>query len=179
LCVITKIKWSNRFLCGPMGPKNRTCKVSVDGTDFMICELSPFNPQWFRHKHNGPGIRYKIAICLQTGWIVWINGNQSAGKWSDLKIFRHRLKQMLLPGEMVEADGTYNDPVCRHLKGNRCVSMQDRQARCTQVPSQTRDHQRFLQGLWLHEASLSPSIGETQRLLWRGGCHCAARLGVW
>jgi len=128
LCLVSLLRPDGQT--GPfMVPKNRTCKVSLDGTNFMICELSPFSSQWFGHKHNGPVVRCEVAICLQTGWVAWISGPCAAGKWSDLKIFRDRLRQMLLPGEMVEADGTHNDPARRHLKRNRHVFVQGRRAR--------------------------------------------------
>jgi hypothetical protein len=50
------------------------CLVSVDGTDYAIREPSPFNKKWYSHKMNGPGVRYEIAICIQTGVPVWTNG---------------------------------------------------------------------------------------------------------
>jgi hypothetical protein len=98
-----QINWQNRF----RGDRGKTCKVTIDGTDFRIEEPTPFSSNWFSHKFNGPGVRYEVAICIQTGDIVWINGPFKAGKWSDMKIFRRSLKQKLAPGEMVEADNGY------------------------------------------------------------------------
>lgn len=114
-----QIKWSNRY----QGDKGRTCLVSVDGTDFRICEPAiprgqrwiiwkgkrlSFHPKWHCHKHNGPGVRYEVAVCLQTGDIVWINGPFPCGKWPDKKIFKHKLIHKLDNNEMIEADGTYS-----------------------------------------------------------------------
>jgi hypothetical protein len=79
----------------------------VDGTDFRIQEPTPFNKEWYSHKFKGPGLRYEVAICIQTGDIVWINGPFKPGKWTDLKIFRRNLKHHLAPQEMVEADKGY------------------------------------------------------------------------
>ena len=95
----------------------------MDGTDYSIYEpslppgkprlrgkdgrLLPWNPRWFSHKYNGPGVRYETAINIQTGDIVWTKGPFPAGSWSDNKIFQHRLLHMLDDDEMVEADGTY------------------------------------------------------------------------
>jgi hypothetical protein len=45
-----------------------------------------------------------VAVCIQTGLIVWINGPFRAGKWPDVNIFRRDLKGKLLPGEMIGAD---------------------------------------------------------------------------
>ena len=85
--------------------------MTVDGTDFRINEPAPFSPKWFSHKYQAAGLRYEIGICIQTGDIVWVHGPFPAGAWSDLKIFKSKLAHLLLPGEMVEADGTY-----RHRK---------------------------------------------------------------
>lgn len=37
-----------------------------------IREPSPFNPKWYLHKRNGPGLHYDVAICISTGFIVWV-----------------------------------------------------------------------------------------------------------
>ena len=97
------IHLNNRF-------KNRNgsqCLLSVDGTDFKINEPRPFSRLWYSHKFNHAALRYEVAICIQTGEIVWINGPFAAGAWPDLNIFRGWLKKYLLPGERVEADNGY------------------------------------------------------------------------
>jgi len=98
-----KIRWSNRL----RKDRGRTCKVTVDGTDCPIQEPYPFDKKWYSHKFKGPGMRYEVAVAIQTGDIVWVYGPFKAGAWNDLKIFRHALRQRLAPGEMVEADKGY------------------------------------------------------------------------
>jgi hypothetical protein len=58
---------------------------------------------------NGPGVRYEIAICIQTGVPVWTNGPYPRGTWPDLRIARHALVDALDPGEYYLADGGYRD----------------------------------------------------------------------
>ena len=87
--LLLQIKWENRFL----GDKGKTCKVANDGTDFRIYEPQPFSKKWFSNKFNGPGLQYEVAINIQTGDIVWINGPYKCGAWTDIKIFRHKLKK--------------------------------------------------------------------------------------
>jgi hypothetical protein len=48
---------------------------------------------------NGPGLRYEIAICIQTGEPVWINGPFPCGSWPDLIIARNALVDALDAGE--------------------------------------------------------------------------------
>ena len=69
-----------------MAEPNQQCKVTVDGTDFRIQEPIPFNPKWYSYKFKGPGLRYEVAICIKTGWIVWVNGPFPAGEWPNRKI---------------------------------------------------------------------------------------------
>ena len=116
-CCSSQIKWSNRF----HNDKGRTCKVTVDGTDYSILEQPmkgkkrpkgkdgrrlKWNPKWYSHKYEGPGVRYETAVCIQTGDIVSIEGPFPAGSWPDSKIFNNKLRHMLLDDEMVEADST-------------------------------------------------------------------------
>jgi hypothetical protein len=89
--------------------------MTVDGTDCEIWEPHPFSRLWYSHKFKGPGLRYEIAVCIQTGDIVWVNGPYKCGRWPDLKIFRDRLKGLLIPREQVEADKGYRgDDKVRH-----------------------------------------------------------------
>ena len=86
----------------------KTAKVNVDGTDFRICNKKPFCKEWYSHKFNGPALRYEVASCIQTGDIVWINGPFKAGKYSDITIFRDKLKFKLKEAnEKAEADDGY------------------------------------------------------------------------
>jgi hypothetical protein len=82
--------------------------VTVDGTDFRVGEPNrSIQGRWNSHKINRAGLRYEIAICIQTGEIVWINGPFPCGEYPDVKIFRLRLKTLLAEGEKVESNGGY------------------------------------------------------------------------
>jgi hypothetical protein len=99
------IKWDNRY----MKDKGCICLVTCDGTDFKIDEPSPFSSKWYSQKFRHAGLRYEVCICIQTGWIVWINGPYPPGFWPDLSISRDGLNQALDRGEKFLADGTYAD----------------------------------------------------------------------
>ena len=58
-------------------------------------------------KFRGPGLRYEVGICIQTGWICWVNGPFPCGAWPDLRIARSALHLALCAGEMYIADGGY------------------------------------------------------------------------
>jgi hypothetical protein len=72
-------------------------------------EPSEFDPKWWSHKFNGPGLRYEIAICIRTGDIVWAHGGVPCGEWPDLRLARNAFIDRLLPGEKAIADGGYRD----------------------------------------------------------------------
>jgi DDE superfamily endonuclease len=100
--------WENRL----EDDVDNDCLVSVDGTDFKIQEPQLFNPAWYSHKFNGPGVRYEVGLAIRTGHIVWINGPFPCGDYSDVTIFRLGLAHYLDVGERVEADKGYraDDP---------------------------------------------------------------------
>jgi DDE superfamily endonuclease len=102
---MTQMHWERRY----KKDNGSQCLVSVDGTDFEIQEPSPFSPKWFSHKFKGAGVRYEVAICIQTGEPVWINGPFPCGSWNDLRIARSALVDALDPGEYYLADGGYRD----------------------------------------------------------------------
>jgi len=79
----------------------------VDGTDFRIPQPTRFWKGWFSFKFKGPGLRYEVALGIQSGYICWVNGPFAPGCWVDISIFRAKLKQFLRPGEKVEADAGY------------------------------------------------------------------------
>ena len=85
------------------------CVITVDGTDFLIDEPTPRSRRWCSQKFKHAALRYEIGICIQTGWIVWVNGPYPAGQWPDLSISRDGLNQALKKGEMFVADGGYAD----------------------------------------------------------------------
>jgi len=62
----------------------------------------------FSHKFKGPGLCYEVGVCIQTGWIVWINGPYALGDWSDLAIACYSIATKLDPGEKYLADGGYS-----------------------------------------------------------------------
>lgn len=79
--------------------------MTVDGTDFHVGKPDcPIKGRWKSHKFKGAGLWCEIAICIQTGNVVWINGPFPAGECPDFKIFHLCLQKMLLEGEMVETD---------------------------------------------------------------------------
>ena len=81
--------------------------VTVDRTDFRIQEPRPFSPQWYSHKFKSPGVHYEVAVSINGGDIVHINGPFPCGSNPDISIFRDCLIHKLEPGEMVEADRGY------------------------------------------------------------------------
>lgn len=103
--------------------------MTVDGTDCPIYEPIPFNKKWYSHKFKGAGLRYEVAVCMQTGDIVWVHGPFPCGSWPDLKIFRSKLKGKLGPGEMAEADNGYPGEPDKIRKPNDYVSLFDRNAK--------------------------------------------------
>jgi hypothetical protein len=54
-------------------------------------------------------VRYEIGICIQTGWIVWVNGPFPCGEWSDIKIAMEDVVYMFEEGtdERAVADRGY------------------------------------------------------------------------
>ena len=81
-------------------------RMSIDGTDCRIMEPMPFNEKWYSHKFKGPGLRYEVGVALN-GSIVWIHGGFPCGEWSDVKIARDAVLELLDEGEKVLADGGY------------------------------------------------------------------------
>lgn len=128
--------------------KPKTCKVSVDGVDCRIWEpaqplhirqwlrqnghrMHPYDPRYKSHKFAKAGLRYEIGICIRTGDIVWVNGPYPCGAWPDIKIFRHKLKHKLAPGEQVEADNGYRGEPMTVRQKKEYVSRVDRKAKAT------------------------------------------------
>jgi hypothetical protein len=80
------IKWRNRLFT--FSNNHNGFSVTVDGRDLRIYETTDFNTKWFSRKFHGPGICYEVAISMNGGQIVHIQGPYPAGKWPDIKIFR-------------------------------------------------------------------------------------------
>ena len=94
--------------------------MTVDGADFRIKEQRKrFDPKWYSHKSNGPAVRYEVGICIQTGWICWINGPFPAGTWTDLRISRECLVDELKPWELLLADNGYSGAYHERPQNNR------------------------------------------------------------
>ena len=122
--IFLKIDFDNRH----MRSNGNVCLVSVDGTDFCIMEPWPFSTKWWSHKFNGPGLRYEIVVCMQTGWIVMVNGPHPCGDWPDLCIARHVLHHVLDEGEHYVADSGYRSSVdCRAMTPTGRNDYYDRQ----------------------------------------------------
>lgn len=115
----TLVQWSNRK--ENCARADYPFKISVDGVDFRIKEPIPFDPKWYSHKFNGPGVRYEIALAIYSDNIVWFSGPYPCGEESDLHIFKSRGLQNLLKmaNERCIADGTYKtSQVSGKGKGN-------------------------------------------------------------
>jgi len=84
--------------------------VSLDGTDFRIFEPVPFDKKWYSHKFHGPGVRYEVGLCINTGHIVWAFGGVPCGQWPDLRLARESFVHRLDVGEKALADKGYRDP---------------------------------------------------------------------
>ena len=98
--ILYQICFENKY----EGSNGSECLMSVDGTEFKITEPSPFNPVWFSHKFQGPGLRYELGIAIQTGWICWLAGPFPPGEFNDQEIFKLGLMNYLSPGEKVGVD---------------------------------------------------------------------------
>jgi len=137
----TQIRWENRF----RGDKGKLCKITLDGTDFRIQQLLPWSKKWYSHKFKGPGVRYEVALCIQTGDIVWINGPYPCGAWPDMKIFRHRLFHRIPPGESAEGDAGYRGAPNKIRTPGMAVSLADRRAKRRAAQRHETVNRRFKQ----------------------------------
>ena len=133
--------------------------MSLDGTDYSVFEqelkgkrpLGPdgrrlkWNPKWYSHKFEGPGVRYETAINIQTGDIVWTYGPFPAGKWADTRIFNHKLRHNLEDDEMVEADSTYMGMPYDVRMPHNYVNVADQIAKSQALARHETIHRRFKQ----------------------------------
>ena len=94
---------------------------TLDGLDHRIMEQSPYSPSWWSFKFNGPGLRYEVALEVESGHVVWAFGGLPCGRFPDLKIARVKFVKLLRPGEkVVLADRGYKDGrYFMHAKGGR------------------------------------------------------------
>ncbi|CAB9523220.1 unknown protein [Seminavis robusta] len=164
-----------------MNDNGSRCLVTVDGTDFRIREPGPFSTGWFTKKFNGPGLRYEIAVCIQTGWIVWINGPFPCGEWVDIAISLSSLVHMFEGDERAVADKGYRgypqyfDCPWRHLDNQQQTSRKAlARARHECVNRRLKEWSCLLQR-WRHSldkhgkmAMLWPTLCSSK--LWSGQC---------
>ena len=57
----------------------------------------------------GPALSEKIAVCIKTQQIVWVNGPFPTGDWSDLNIAQLGINHYLDDKECYVGDGVYYD----------------------------------------------------------------------
>ena len=88
--------------------------VSVNGTDFQVPQR---DTDYYSFKFRKSALCYKVALCILTGEIVWINGPFPAGEYNNIVIFRNLLLSHLDKGERVKADDGY---VGEHPKYVKC-----------------------------------------------------------
>ena len=88
----------NRFDGWPNGIVTTNCFISVGGTDCPVYEPWPFHKSWFSKKFNGPALKYEVAVCIKTGYIVWVNG-PFKGSTNDGTIFKDGLQLLLCADE--------------------------------------------------------------------------------
>ena len=135
-------------------PGNK-CLISVDGTDCPIYEPTPWSSKWYSHKFEGPGVRYEIAISIQTGWIVWLNGPFPCGDWPDIRIARTCLNHHLDDGEYYLADGGYGDNYQYAVTPRGLWKFGDRQIQVVRARHETVNSRikiwRALSSKWRHE----------------------------
>ena len=99
----------------------------------MVFEQSPFNAGWWSFKKNAACVRYEVAVNIQNGWIVWINGPFPAGLYSDCRITVERgLLDNLQPGKKIIVDRGYpghNDVFVRPGGPNALYAQMKRDSR--------------------------------------------------
>jgi len=83
-----------------------SCLMSIDGIDCMVNEPWPFDEKWYSQKFNGPGVKYEVGVCINSGRIVWVNGPFVAST-SDVTMFKETLVHLLTDDEGVEDDAGY------------------------------------------------------------------------
>tara|TARA_B110001450_G_scaffold248642_1_gene265077 strand:- start:273 stop:866 length:594 start_codon:yes stop_codon:yes gene_type:complete len=83
---------------------SQQCMMSVDCLDCVVREPGTRMSQWdlgmYSEKHNGPGFKYEVGVCIKTGFMVWVNGPYKAAT-HDKPLFEDALEKRLLPWELV------------------------------------------------------------------------------
>lgn len=109
--ILVKILWSDRFL----GDTGNKALVTIDGTDLQV--QMKFAENFLSHKFKGNGVKYEVAVCIQTGGVVWIHGPVRCGI-NDIQVARQAFVSFLNDDEMANADGGYRGEE-KHLKAPR------------------------------------------------------------
>ena len=102
--------------------------ISVDCTDCKVSKIAGADFRSFKsHKFKEPELRYEVALCIKTGFIVWVMGPFACGDWPDVSCFRFAVKGLLEVGERVEADDGYvgEDPTTAKVPGSMAHSQDD------------------------------------------------------
>jgi len=99
-----QVQWDDRKLHQMPGQK---FFVTVDGTNCQVHETQPIDPSYMSHKLNKAAMRYEIAVLLNTGLAVWVNGPFCAGLYTNYTIFMESLVGYVDDDEQVEADNGY------------------------------------------------------------------------
>ena len=68
------------------------------------------------YKFKKSGLRYEVALCIQTGSICWWSGPYTPGKWNGLSIFRDGLVWMLEQGGRCKTDRGYQGAAPTYIK---------------------------------------------------------------
>jgi hypothetical protein len=148
---LQQIRWENRkkkkrMIVEGVVFKEKSSQCTVDCLDCRIKEPkpskkqirvqhkkgqrkgNPYDSRYKSYKFGKAGLRYEVCICIRTGDIVWVNGGYPAGRMNDVKIYNKKLKYMLEPGELLEADNGYGGQQQIRKKEN-FVSRVDRRAK--------------------------------------------------
>ena len=134
-------------------------------------EPTEFDPKWWSHKFNGPGLRYEVALCIRTGDIVWVNGGLPCGEWPDLRLARNAFIDCLQPGEKALADAGYRNQQYFELANNN-PQKQRILARHENVNARIKlfccMKDRFRHALYLHPRFFNAVVNLTQLMIENG-----------
>ncbi len=96
-------------------------RVSVDGTDLLICEPFPFDLKWWSQKLKHSALRHEIGESLCSGEIASVYGPFPAGENNDQSILNTKLVNYAPNDEKVLTDRGYGGETIVHggLLGDR------------------------------------------------------------
>lgn len=79
----------------------------VDRTDCYIREPNPFSSQLYSQEIRESGLRYKVAVSIETENIVLMCAPFPCGSWPNLKIFKNKQVTKLFTHERIITDKGY------------------------------------------------------------------------